>query len=113
MALKRLGAEYIDGTTNAVDTPILVYTVGTGKQSLASSIGILNTGASEATVTVWIIEAGGAVSPPDEKNRILSGSLANDGFPIRMKSDAMEAGGKIYFQSDIVGVNLVVSGDET
>ncbi len=106
------GQETIDGSTNAVDTDITLYTLGAGKTLASTQLAITNLGAGDATIRVHIVPNGGSVSK--ENGLIYDGVLTNDGLPLEVGVGLTlgTAGDTVQVRSDIIDVTFQLFGDE-
>ena len=102
-----LATVVIDGTTNLVDTPILLYTVPATTDATANMRTINNT-ANEAIVTSYFVAD---ATPPVDDTDLLSPdtTLASKGL-IEDTAIAMSAGETLFVKSSIIGVSFKLYG---
>ena len=102
-----LATVFIDGTTNTVDTPILLYTLATSSNATLNMRTINNTG-NEAIVKTWFIPT--AVTPADDVHLFSPETTLPSKGLIEDTAIAFTIGNAIYVQSNIVGVSFKVYG---
>ena len=111
MALKQMGCEYIDGTTNPIDTNKTVYTVPGGAQALMSVISMCNCSATAATgVYLYLVKSGDS---PGTANTTLHNRTIAAGQTLEVERHCLGAAGQVVFKSHTTGVNCLISGDES
>lgn len=109
---KILGAEEIDGSSNAVDTEITVYEVPSGYEAIISCLHILNRQTNTAAVIVAVTH-GGAITDAFYvlfEDPVYS-ERGNNHIDV-MIGMTLAAGDKIIVLSNIVDVNFMAFGDE-
>ncbi|MAH50294.1 hypothetical protein CMI37_31020 [Candidatus Pacearchaeota archaeon] len=108
---KRLGAEEIDGSGNAVTTNIELYVVGGGTETIVSSINICNRSANVGTIRVAHID-GALGDIADEDYIIYDETIEAKGHITIQLGISMEAADTLLCRSDIVDINFIAWGLE-
>lgn len=105
----RLGAEDIDGSTNAIDTDIAVYTVPASTKT-SCNISICNRNASAVAVRLSFIDGAiGALAAADYLEYDVE--IPANGV-LERTAVSMQATYTIGFRSDTTNVNCVIWGIE-
>lgn len=109
MAYSIAAQKYIDGTTNQVDTYITVLT--TSSAFNISKI-FINAQVNPAKVTLALVKSGTYSPPPGPETFILHDvKVASCCPPIELGDIDLESGARVVLCSDVVGVNIVITGD--
>ena len=108
---KRLGAEEIDGVTNAIATDISLYVVPASTETIVSAINVCNRSANVGTIRIAHVDGAiGAVA--DEDYIIYDETIEPNGHLSIQLGISMQATHSLLVRSDIVDINFIAWGVE-
>lgn len=108
---ERLGAEEIDGVTNAVATNISLYTVPASTETIVSAINVCNRSAVTGTIRIAHVDGAiGAVA--DEDYIIYDETIEPSGHLSIQLGISMAATHTLLVRSDVVDINFIAWGVE-
>lgn len=105
-----LGAETIDGTTNAIDTNIALYTVPTSSSAIYNNISICNR--NNSTVSIRLAHIDGALISIADADYILYDVTFLPNEKKNIYIPGMEADDTILIRSDTTDVTFRITGIE-
>lgn len=109
MAKSIAAQTYIDGTTNQVNTYITVLT--TSAAFKISKI-FINAQVNVAKVILALVKSGTYSPPPGPETLVLHDvTVAPCCPPVELGDIDLESGARVVLCSDVVGVNIVITGD--
>jgi len=108
---KRLGAQEIDGVTNAVNTNVALYVVPGATSAVVSDIHACNRSANVGTIRIAHVDGAlGAVA--DEDYIIYDETIEPSGHKDIQIGISMEAADTLLIRSDVVDINFIAWGVE-